>query len=214
MTNYQHDTSYMERYPLQIQEAVGLLKQMEQNAQEMRIWKNQELARRVVSLLDELPDRGDSHTPYDKIFLLNVLTDNISCSDTPRYAIEVLTRMLTLFDATEPADFQDDDNPIDRKSIEEERQKWADYIDTRYVSADDWCKRYGRHLRFDPVERTERWEAAYEQAEAEVEAEIGPDVPRGMGFCFHYWMTKQNVLMRHGIRWRSPSAMNPGVLFD
>jgi len=35
-----------------------------------------------------------------------------------------------------------------------------------------------------------------------------------MGFCFAYWAEKRNALARRGIEWRSPSRMNPGVMFD
>lgn len=40
------------------------------------------------------------------------------------------------------------------------------------------------------------------------------DEPRGMGFCFGYWSAKRAALARRGIEWRSPSAMNPRVMFD
>lgn len=40
------------------------------------------------------------------------------------------------------------------------------------------------------------------------------DEPRGMGFCHIYWSTKRAALARRGIEWRSPSAMNPRVMFD
>ena len=57
------------------------------------------------------------------------------------------------------------------------------------------------HLKRDPVERL-------------VDEEL-EDHPRGMGFCFAYWSAKKHILLdRFGIEWRSPSAMNPGVIFD
>ena len=43
---------------------------------------------------------------------------------------------------------------------------------------------------------------------------IDKDEPRGMGFCFNYWSAKRAALARRGIQWRSPSAMNPRVMFD
>lgn len=204
----------MNRYPEQIQESVQLLRQMRQNSHDFKIGDNVCLARRVVRLLNAIPDRGGHHTPYDKIFLLDVLTDNIPCSDVPRFALSVYRRMLALFDVVQPSDMEDYDDPIERKWIEGACRKWADYIDIDNVTDDEWRKRYSRHLRFDPVERTERWEALYEQVEAEINEEMDPDTPRGMGFCFYYWSAKRDVLMRHGIDWRSPSAMNPGVMFD
>jgi F-type H+-transporting ATPase subunit b len=36
-----------------------------------------------------------------------------------------------------------------------------------------------------------------------------------MGFCFEYWSKKSELLSsKYGIEWRSPSLMNPRVLFD
>lgn len=204
----------MEQYPEQIQESVNLLKQMQQNSQEFNMWKNISLARKVINLLEDIPDRGEYHTPYDKIFLLNILCENISCSDNPRFTLSVLTRMLELFNVVQLADYKDYDERIERKRIENSYQKWTDYIDIENVKEDEWRKKYSRYLRFDPIERTEKWEAMNEQIEAEIDAEIDPDMPRGMGFCHYYWSLKKTVLQRHGINWQSPAVMNPGVLFD
>lgn len=204
----------MERYPTQIQEAVKFLKEMQQNSQEFKMWKNIELSNQIISLLEEIPDRGEHHTPYDKIFLLNILQDNIPCTDTPRLALSVLDMMISLFNQVEETDYSDYDERIEQKWIEEEHQKWASYIDMDNVTAEDWCKKYSHYLRFDNIERTEQWEAIFEQIEAEIDAESDPNMPRGMGYCHYYWSIKRNVLKKHGIDWQSPREMNPGVLFD
>ena len=87
-----------------------------------------------------------------------------------------------------------------------------DYIDTS-VTMEDFCKRYRRHLKFDPVERSEE----YERAISEVERKIAKGlkgIPRGMGFCFAYWTAKKAELAKRAIEWNSPAYMNPGVMFD
>ena len=70
------------------------------------------------------------------------------------------------------------------------------------------------YLKHDPVE----WSTAYEKVTDEVERLVEEqldDHPRGMGFCFAYWSAKKHVLRtKFGIEWRSPSEMNPGVMFD
>lgn len=70
------------------------------------------------------------------------------------------------------------------------------------------------YLKRDPVE----WSTAYEKVSDEVERLVEEqldDHPRGMGFCFAYWSAKKHVLRtKFGIEWRSPSEMNPGVMFD
>lgn len=69
------------------------------------------------------------------------------------------------------------------------------------------------HLRHDPVEWTARWEEVIDAAEKEAYESLEGE-PRGMGFCFGYWHAKTAALARYGISWRSPSIMNPGVIFD
>lgn len=70
------------------------------------------------------------------------------------------------------------------------------------------------HLRHDPVEYTREWERIYYDVEEELERRFD-NAPRGMGFCFHFWNAKRELLSeRYGIEWRSPSQMNPRVMFD
>lgn len=70
------------------------------------------------------------------------------------------------------------------------------------------------HLRKDPVEYTYEWENIYYDMEAKLEERFA-NAPRQMGFCFLYWNAKRELLNEeYGIKWRSPSQMNPNVMFD
>lgn len=70
------------------------------------------------------------------------------------------------------------------------------------------------HLKKDPVEYTWEWENIYYDMEAKLEDRFA-NAPRHMGFCFKYWSAKQELLNEeYGIKWRSPSIMNPHVMFD
>ena len=70
------------------------------------------------------------------------------------------------------------------------------------------------HLKHDPVEWTQRWEEVIDEAD-KIAYERLADHPRGMGFCHAYWYERAQVLEENfGIIWRSPSLMNPGVIFD
>ena len=71
----------------------------------------------------------------------------------------------------------------------------------------------GGMLKVDPVQATPEWEDVIYEVEKEVDEQL-KDEPRGMGFCFGYWSAKRAALARRGIEWRSPSAMNPRVMFD
>ena len=79
--------------------------------------------------------------------------------------------------------------------------------------AEEFIERHHRRLKFDPVERTPRWEEAYYEAERECDRRLG-DTPRGMGFCFSHWSIFRQVLAERGIHWRTPSELNPRVMFD
>ena len=69
-------------------------------------------------------------------------------------------------------------------------------------------------LKHDPIEDTPEFKAVINDVEAELE-EMLKDFPKGMGFCHHYWHCKRELLEeKYGIIWRSPAAMNPGVMFD
>ena len=71
----------------------------------------------------------------------------------------------------------------------------------------------GGMLKVDPVQATSEWEDVIYDVEKELDEQL-KDEPRGMGFCFSYWSAKRAALARRGIEWRSPSAMNPRVMFD
>lgn len=70
------------------------------------------------------------------------------------------------------------------------------------------------HLRKDPVEYTLEWEEIYYDMEEELERRFA-NAPHHMGFCFRYWSAEKELLKeKYDIEWRSPSQMNPGVMFD
>ena len=70
-----------------------------------------------------------------------------------------------------------------------------------------------RRLKHDPVEWTARWEEIIDEADRKAEENL-EEMPRGMGFCHAFWHERAAALASLGIEWRSPSRMNPGVLFD
>ena len=55
-----------------------------------------------------------------------------------------------------------------------------------------------------------------DSAELEAAHLLEHDPRRGQaGFCYVVWATVQRVLWeKHGIEWKTPSEMNPKVLFD
>ena len=67
-------------------------------------------------------------------------------------------------------------------------------------------------LRYDPVENTEDYLAINDDIEAQIDAQLGTGYY--MGKCYEIWALKQRLLADFGIVWRSPSVLNPGMMFD
>ena len=66
----------------------------------------------------------------------------------------------------------------------------------------------------DPVEYTEKYLKILIELEAKIEEELRGE-PMGDGFCYEYWSVKKRILKEdYGIRWESPSALNPETMFD
>lgn len=184
-----------------IKNLASLFRKMVTNANTFGdMWKNISLGREGFAIMKELPDTlpGEFDTPQAKASLLGQMLEQMDETATPRFCISVREYMLTL---------APDDTDNNKKLT-----KLRDYIDPS-VPMEDYCRKYNVHLKFDPVERTERMEEVIEDVERECDKVLAGQ-PRGMGFCFAYWAARESALAQRGIKWRSPSAMNPGVMFD
>lgn len=190
-------------------------------------WKNIPLGHKAFALMkDELPLRVEGElTPYTRIVLLNKMMSCMPERDCARFFREVKRYQKTLFRLVSDKDIKEDmdidgydgapegyvreySEDLHRESL----QRTEDYLD-RSVSMEDWCKKYGVMLKFDPVERSEKWEESIYEVEKECDEKLVGE-PRRMGFCYIYWSTKKSVLAKYGIEWDSPSTMNPRVMFD
>ena len=184
---------------------IDLVDEMRHNSQVMRMWKNIPLAQEFMQLLRKLDDSDE--TPMGKALACNAICEQLPEYDVPRLVLEILCLERQLVEQAT------DEEGLTLDEVDAEIQRLSDYIDTDRVSPETFMKRHHRHLNFDPVERTQLWEDVYYEAEQECDRRLG-DTPRGMGFCFAHWSTFRQVLAERGIRWRSPSEMNPRVLFD
>lgn len=190
-------------------------------------WKNIPLGHQAFLLMrDSLPLRvAGELTPYTRIVLLDKMLSCMREEDSPRFFKEVREYQLSLFPLIEERDLKEDMDVDNYKGspehyvrtysvadIQTSLQHTLDYLDPN-LSMEDYCQRYDHHLKFDPVERSEKWENCIYEVEKECDSLLRGE-RRGMGFCYSYWSTKKSVLARHGIRWRCPSTMNPSVMFD
>ncbi|MBE6310274.1 MAG: hypothetical protein E7080_04395 [Bacteroidales bacterium] len=164
------------------------------------VWKNISLAREAFTIMKELPMvvEGEYATPVEKASILSQMLDQMEETLTPRFCIEVREYIHSL--------------NADDESNNEELTQLRDFIDESFPM-EEYCKKYSKILKFDPIERTQKWEDVIYDVEQEC-AEILKDEPKGMGFCFSYWSTKRSVLEKYGISWKSPGSMNPRVMFD
>lgn len=186
---------------------VALIGEMRENSQEMRQWKNVALARECHELLRSITDRDAS---AGMALALSAIIEQLPEYDMPRYVLTLLRYESELLQAAD--ELQEGNYPTPAE-VEAHIRRLEDYIDTEHVSTSDFMERYGRHLKFDSVERTPQWETNYLEVEKECDRRLG-DAPRGMGFCFGYWSTLRNVLSERGIEWHSPQELNPRVMFD
>ncbi len=174
--------------------------QMVKNADTGEYWRNIGLGRIAFDTMGTLPDvvPGEYETPAEKAGILSMMLDQMDPLLSPRLCILICNEIERL-------------NPDDEDN-ERRIMLLRDFIDES-MKMEVFCKKYGKHLLFDPVERTEQYENVIQEVEAECNAAL-EGTPRGMGFCFAYWSEKSRILAGHGIEWRSPAVMNPRVMFD
>lgn len=179
----------------------GVFEAMIHNHQTMGMdYKNIYLARVAVEILmHHLPDSvpGEFDDVAGKTRLLNQMLEYCTETDMPRFCIGLR-------------------ETIDRHAPSEGNTRTLamlrDYISPK-LTMDEWIKKWNRHLRFDPIERSEMWEEIIYDVEREVAHRLDFD-KWCMGFCFEYWSVKRDVLHEQGVRWRTPGEMNPDVMFD
>ena len=68
-----------------------------------------------------------------------------------------------------------------------------------------------RTLKHDPIEMSEQYLSVIDEVEEKIDKNR---TLYGMGSCHEMWALKEQYLLEKGIKWKSPQAMNPRVLFD
>ena len=172
------------------------------------MWRNLRLVPEAAADMMAMPMEGET-SAKNQIEVLSLMIDCVDELSIPRHILELRRYQLSLFDHLQEGEQPED---VTREEIAGEIQRLEDYIDMT-IPMEEWCKRYHKHLHFDPIERTPEWEECIYEVEKEAHRRLG-DMPRGMGFCFAYWAELRDVLRERGIEWRSPHIMNPHVLFD
>ena len=201
--------------------AGDLVNQMNNNNNDGNLWKNIPLMREFIhELKDVAPFRSDIINPAYKAHWIACMLENdyIDKRETPRL-FQSLCELYRLYrDFEDPSDFDDYLQEHFDKNYFRQVDKWI-YSFAMIVRDPQWehalqCwNGLGGMLKVDPVQATTEWEEVIYEVETEVDEQL-KDEPRGMGFCHIYWSTKRAALARRGIEWRSPSAMNPRVMFD
>ena len=201
--------------------AAELIGQMNRNNEDGNIWRNIPLMRKFIhELKDVAPFRSEIINPAYKAHWIACILENdyIDKRETPRL-FQSLCELYRLYrDFEDPSDFDDYLQEHFDKNYFRQVDKWIYsfamiVLDPQWEHALQCWNGLGGMLKVDPVQATPEWENVIYDVEKEVDEEL-EDEPRGMGFCHSYWSAKRAALARHGIEWRSPSAMNPGVMFD
>ncbi|MCR4800618.1 MAG: hypothetical protein K5860_08940 [Bacteroidales bacterium] len=187
---------------------VAIVNEMRENTRERYMFRNIPLAKEGFCLVKQL--ESSEETPMGRAMACNAIYEELSEHNVPRFALELLRYELAQL---ELSDEEKKEGPLSKDFVRYEIQRLEDFIDIEHVSMDEFMEKYHRHLKFSSVERTPIWEEIYYDVEVECDKELG-DIPRGMGFCYGYWHTLQNVLAKRGIEWQSPKELNPRVMFD
>ncbi len=191
-----------------VERIIALVDQMRENTQDHRMWQNLPLAKECLQLLRDLDDPEED--AQGKAMACDAVCQQLPEYDVPRFVLELLHYEQELLLQAEQEGCGD---PEAQESVRHDICRLNDYIDTDHIGPKEFMQQYGRHLQFDPIERTPLWEETYYEVEQECDRRLG-DIPRGMGFCFPYWSTRRQVLAERGIEWKSPAALNPHVMFD
>lgn len=185
---------------------VALVEKMRANSGNQDMHLNLPLAEKALKLLEALDDPEEG--PLGKAYACNAIVEQLPQYDVPRFVLGILRRELAwLEESTEKSDW------LTPEEVKKDIAKLEDYINPGSMSMEEFCSKYGRHLLFDPVERTPLWEEIWYDVEVECFRRL-KGTPRGMGFCFGYWAEKRAVLAGYGIDWQTPHMMNPRVMFD
>lgn len=192
-----------------VERLLAIVNEMRENAQDMRSYRNLPLADEFMELLKSIDDPEEEG--IGKVHAIEAIVDYLSEYDVPRRMLAIRRYELEQLALCTADDLKNE--PHLAEELAYNIRKLEDYIDTQHVGTEDFRKKYNRHLKFDPIERTPEWEDIYYDVEQECDRRLG-DTPRGMGFCFGYWAELRNVLAERGIEWHSPHELNPRVMFD
>ena len=138
---------------------VALVKKMRKNSENQEMHLNLPLAEKAMKLLEALDDPGEG--PLGKAYACNAILEQLPEYDVPRFVLGILRRELAwLEESTEKSDW------LHPEEVKNEIAKFEDYINPDAISMQEFCKKYNRHLLFDPVERTPLWEEIFYEVEA------------------------------------------------
>ena len=191
------------------------------NANEGNFWKNIALGRECLRLMKHCISFNDAEfLPELRLLICQRVIDEdmIEITETPRLFqsfCEYYRHMLEFvdFDVCDKEIGQD----LQRRfftQVDEYRDKLCWIVEE---APGDYAKELwqglGGVLKKDTVQMSRKYEEVIYEVECELD-DMFKDELRGMGFCHAYWSAKRAALAHRGIEWRSPSAMNPRVMFD
>ena len=203
-------------------ELEGMIDVVCDNADNGEVWKNIPLVKRMMHIIKDLtPKRDEGIDPALRAYFIEVLLkrDAISITDTPRLYQSLCEYYRLCLHWTKRTDYNPElERDMDKyyfRTVDEYIYKLAWIVGENELSGyalEQW-NYLSRHLKVDPIQSSEKWEEVIYDVEKELDEEL-KDESRGMGFCHAYWSAKKAALARREIEWKSPRAMNPGVMFD
>lgn len=170
-------------------------------------WRNAALCREICRYMPAIIDSGQNLAMAENVCARAAE----SLFDHPRLKLRLLEYQKEAIEEQGGDRAEDAEMSIDDLSQEITR------LQLNILAADQ--KRWNNitqtgHLRKDPIEWSAEFENCISEAQQKADKALR-NVPRGMGFCFAWWTTLRDILLKdYGITWRSPAQMNPRVMFD
>ena len=188
-----------------------------------KTWECTPLVGKTIALLNDFAKKGDAKTKKWKFETWYGIAEKFADTHRYRQALESYAEALKYSSAAEEFDASDFFYIMMRTAhylglkdfgfiVELIKKYWVDNPPQNievFIG-----KMHFDNLRTDMVENTEEYLKIKDELEEKI-YQATKHLTRRMGYCFTYWSEKERILKEdYGIEWKSPSVLNPHILFD
>lgn len=208
---------------------IGAYSQMYSHYEEQKLWKNIPLIKECLDIMkNHTPLRDEIITPVSRMFICQKIMqeDFVDVMETPFIYQSLCEYWRVCYEDSCKEDYIYEDAEAETGMMDFKlfhKDRYFETVDS-FINKLAWLLAPSgnkdismwesmRTIKYDPVQLTKVWDDNIYDVEMECDLAL-KDEPAGMGFCHSYWSEKKAALAKRGIAWKSPSVMNPGVMFD